>query len=294
MPIAVLRWSALGDIAAALPVLRACMPSHELTIITTPLGQALMADEWDRFLILENKHWHSQIQLWRQLWRRFEVIVDLQSNDRSRLLTHLSACPVVNSTGVNLNQPVTAIFHAIAHQSGYFKPLDTQWKADRERSYIVLNAGSSAGWPSKRLPLAQWQTFSQLLWERYGLPFLWTGATEERDYIETVSRHCVGRGEVVAGKTTLPELKQLLTQAWLTLSTDSGPMHLSAAQKTPTIGLFGATNWIRSAPFGPWSTVLFDPVYYPSGQPPAQNQRQLGPYYDHIRLEPALERLGLL
>lgn len=289
MNTAVLRFSALGDIAAALPVLRACRDN--LTIVTSPLGKALLRDEFDQFLVLGDKTVRQQFNLLKHLWRQFDGIVDLQSNDRSRLLSRLAFCPVVNSTGVNLNQAVTAIFYEIACKTPHFAPLDVGF-TPKERSYIVLNVGSSAGWSSKRLPLAQWRAFSGLLWERYHLKFMLTGAIDELDYVQTVAKQLVGECEVVAGKTDIQGLKQLLRHAYLTVSTDSGPMHLSAVQKTPTIGLFGATNWIRSAPFGPWSTALFDPVCYPNAQPPLANKKIPGAYYDHISLEQGLQRLA--
>jgi ADP-heptose:LPS heptosyltransferase len=69
-------------------------------------------------------------------------------------------------------------------------------------------------------------------------------------------------------------------------------MQISAAMKTPTIGLFGATNWERSAPFGPWSRTVYDQTFYPDGVPPAVNSQACRPYYDHNDIAPALESLA--
>ena len=87
-------------------------------------------------------------------------------------------------------------------------------------------------------------------------------------------------------------MKALLGGAFLTISTDSAAMHISAAQKTPTIGLFGATNWLRSAPLGPWATALYDRTRYPDGRPPIPNLEAPGPYYDGIDLNEGLARLA--
>ena len=44
---------------------------------------------------------------------------------------------------------------------------------------------------------------------------------------------------VLAGKLTLNETACLFQKGILTVSNDSGPLHLSSAMGTPTIGLFG-------------------------------------------------------
>lgn len=287
--VGIIRFSALGDIASTIPVVRAC--KHAPVLITSPLGKAIYEDECGEFLVLHGKRFREVFRLLTALRRsRFDMIVDLQSNDRSKMLTALAMAPRVNSAGINQQQQTTRILSDIAHRTDCFGPIDMTPET-REKSYIVLNVGSSEKWRSKRLPDHKWIEFSRRLIDRFNLTFVLTGSGEEREYVEHIARQLPGRVEVVAGKTTIQELKQLLGNACLTVSTDSGPMHLSAVQKTPTIGLFGATNWIRSAPFGPWSVALYDPVYYASGQPPANSQLVMDDYYRNIRIEEGLEAL---
>ncbi len=287
--VGVIRFSALGDIASTLPVVRAC--KYPPVIITSPIGQALYRDECDSFIVMRNKSVKEGFRVLAEIWRnRFDVIVDLQSNDRSRAITALAMTSRVNSTGINQQQQTTKILSDIAQRTDCFNPLDVI-PEKREKSYIVLNVGSSEKWRSKRLPEHKWREFSRLLLARFDLPFVLTGSEDECDYVQHIARLVPGKVEVVAGKTTIQELKQLLKNACLTLSTDSGPMHLSAVQKTPTIGLFGATNWIKSAPFGPWSVALYDRVYYADGQPPSGSQLAVDDYYHNIRIEEGLEAL---
>ena len=170
-------------------------------------------------------------------------------------------------------------------------PLDFTF-APKPRDYIVLNVGSSAAWLSKRLPDAKWREIGALLHERFGLPFVFTGSADEREYVAGIARRLPGRAENRAGQTSIQQLKHLLADAYLTVSTDSAAMQISAAMKTPTIGLFGATNWIRSAPFGSWSRVVYDKTHYPDGIPPAVNSRECRAYYDHIDISDALQSLA--
>ena len=44
------------------------------------------------------------------------------------------------------------------------------------------------------------------------------------------------------------------------LSSDTGPMHIAAAQKTPTIGLFCPNTPVRFGPLGKKNSYVYKPV----------------------------------
>jgi len=289
--VGVMRFSALGDLAAALPVLRAMQPVP--TIITSPLGRELFQDEFPDFIVLANKSGRAAIRCIRDVRaRHFDCLVDLQCNDRSRLLRTLAGRgAVLTNHGIPSWRPTTNVLYDVVQPTGCVGPLDLSF-TPKTRTFIVLHVGSSPAWASKRLPLRKWEEISRCLHDRFGLPFVLTGAPDEQPYVIEVARSLVGSTEVVAGKTSVPELKRLLADAWLTVSTDSGPMHLSAAMKTPTIGLFGPTNWIRSAPFGPWAVALYDRVFYPTGEPPWPNRRDAADYFQQLDITAGLTKLA--
>ena len=60
----------------------------------------------------------------------------------------------------------------------------------------------------------------------------------------------------LAGMTTLRELACLYELADIVVSTDSGPMHLSAAVGTPTVALFGPTDPSRTGPYGEGHAII--------------------------------------
>ena len=60
-----------------------------------------------------------------------------------------------------------------------------------------------------------------------------------------------------AGKTNLREFAYLLTKFIIFISNDTGPMHLSAAMGTKTIGLFGPNLPERFAPFGEENIAIY-------------------------------------
>ena len=291
MSIAVIRFSALGDIASALPYIRALREGP--TLITSGMGAGLLQDEFPDIHVLKSKRIRDVFSLVCELRKqRFDHLIDLQNNDRSRLLRSLtSARAKISSKGMPGGVPNLDNFHRIMMPSGLLQEPDTSF-TPKPCDYIVLNVASSSKWHAKRLPVAKWQQFAALLHDRYGLPFKLTGGADERDYVAEVAAQLPGECENVAGQTSLVELKLLLRNAFLVVSTDSAAMQLAAAEKTPTIGLFGCTNWVRARPFGPWSTVLYDKAVYPDDQPPPVSIETPGAYYDGIDLADGLTALA--
>lgn len=288
---AVIRFSALGDIAYTMPFLRAL--NVRPLIITTAMGRELLKDEFDEFLLLKGKRLTDVLALVAQIRKlRFDILIDLQNNDRSWAIDSLSGAKnKFTNKGMPRGVPTLDNMMRILQPTGLLDELDTTFEP-KPREYIVLNTGSSEAWKSKRLPDHKWQEFAALLLERYNLPFVLTGGPDEADYVAALAGKLPGEVRNMAGKTSLQELKKLLGGAFLTVSTDSAAMHISAAMKTPTIGLFGATNWIRSAPLGPWTTVLYDRTVYPAGKPPVPNRTESGTYYETIDLNAGLHFLS--
>ncbi|BAF70546.1 glycosyltransferase family 9 protein [Nitratiruptor sp. SB155-2] len=285
MKIGVYRFSALGDIAASIPVLHAF--EQKPVILTSPIGYELLKDEFDEIVVLKSKNVLDIAKfIWEMKRRKVSCFIDLQNNDRSKFIRFFFHH--IGNEGVSFNQSVTHIFYDIAKKATYLKSLDTTFKK-KEPTYIVLNTGSSPKWISKRLPIHKWKEISQILYTRFGLPFILTGDSNEKEYVQEVAKHIVGAKEVIAGKTSIGDLKRVLKEAYLCISTDSAPMHIAAVQKTPTIGIFGATNWIVSAPFGPWSTAIWDEVQFQS--PSKKNLLAVGNYYENIDIEKGLKKI---
>jgi len=282
---AVMKFSALGDIASVLPLLRVIEPKP--CIITSLLGKAFLEDEFSDFLVLPSKSTVSHIRLIRDIRkRRFANLIDLQGNDRCRFLSALSGSIVHNGYDPNSRHRPYSPWVRELQQQARERLVFTK----KSRSYIILNTGSSAKWASKRLPVAKWVEFAGLLNDRYGLPFRLTGSADEVDYVTDIARQLPGNVEVVAGKTSLTDLKKIIRDAFLTVSTDSAAMHISAVEMTPTIGLFGATPWERFN-YLPWTVALYDRIYYRDAAQPTKSLAEIRNYYDHIHLEDGLAAL---
>jgi ADP-heptose:LPS heptosyltransferase len=83
-----------------------------------------------------------------------------------------------------------------------------------------------------------------------------TGAPDDFYEIEKI-RFLMNHGAVnLAGKTSLKTLAALYKKAELLLTTDTGPMHIAAAIKTPVVALFGPTAPWRTGPYGDGHQVI--------------------------------------
>jgi heptosyltransferase-2 len=109
----------------------------------------------------------------------------------------------------------------------------------RPAEYCVFAVGASH--PTKHYPMPQWVDLADIVNHELGIRVV---IVEENryDYLNLFDPlRDSGRLQVITG-LQLPVLAELLSSASLTISNDSGIMHLSAAVGTPTVGLFGPTH----------------------------------------------------
>lgn len=118
-----------------------------------------------------------------------------------------------------------------------------------KKDHIVVNINSEA--QSRRLTVPKAVEELNLLRQHTDANIVLIGAPKERAFIEEViaQLHTTKGFENVAGKTTLPQLVEVLASARVMLSTDSGPAHLANALGTHTVVLFGAGNEANTAPY---------------------------------------------
>jgi lipopolysaccharide heptosyltransferase II len=131
------------------------------------------------------------------------------------------------------------------------------------RPLVVVHPGCSM--PARTYP---WELYAEvigLLVQRLGASVLVTGASDERELVERVCAATPddARGSVypLAGSLGFPELCALIGMADVTITNNTGPMHIAAALKTPVVALFALTN--PPERWGPWrvaSRVLYHEV----------------------------------
>ncbi len=121
---------------------------------------------------------------------------------------------------------------------------------------VLIHAGASGRWPSKRWPIEYFQELAMAL-ENRGLTIIWLGGELERDLN---SRLAGATGIDASAVFSLAELVALGRHAAFALSNDSGPMHLLSSTSLPVYAFFGPTDWQRSHALGQAAHVLVNPV----------------------------------
>lgn len=107
-----------------------------------------------------------------------------------------------------------------------------------------------ARWESKRWPAQRWADLVAAM-QPEGLPRpVLLGGPDERGFAARIRAACPVPLIDLIGQTTLRELTALISVAELVVCHDSGPMHIAAALKRPTVALFGPTNPARTGPYG--------------------------------------------
>jgi ADP-heptose:LPS heptosyltransferase len=115
----------------------------------------------------------------------------------------------------------------------------------------LLHLGVSS--PTRRWPLERWAIVADAQ-RRAGRRVVLTGAMADRPDGLVIARWAgLPEEDVLAGRTTLPELMALIAAAGRLVSGDTGAAHLATAFGTPSVVLFG--------PVGPdrWGPPADDP-----------------------------------
>ncbi len=105
-------------------------------------------------------------------------------------------------------------------------------------------------WAYKEWPLDNWRDVGAWLYKEHGLPAVLVGSAGERHRAEELAKNCSGKMIDMAGETTLGELAALLSISRLHVGVDSAAPHIAAAVGTPTISIYGPSDWRDWAPVG--------------------------------------------
>jgi lipopolysaccharide heptosyltransferase I len=291
--ILLVRLSAVGDVVHGLPVLcalREHLPAAHLAWAVHPPAAGLLRghpalDE----LIVVPRPWRPFLSALGRLRTRtvpFDVSLDLQGLSKSALVAWAAGARrrigFAGAEGrelsawLNNERAQAAGVHVIDRTLTLLRPLGIasprvryglpRFAAAEELAervvdenglrddFAVINPG--AGWPSKRWPRPRFAEVARHLHRRWGLGSLvvWAGS-EERAWAEEIVASA-GPGAQLAPPTTLPQLAAVLRRACLFVSSDTGPLHLAAAEDIPCVALFGPTAAARNGPYGPQHEVV--------------------------------------
>ncbi len=169
--------------------------------------------------------------------------IGFKGNWRTFLFTHAYSKPV----GLHRVEAYKSVLENYTKTKLPAVPIQLKHSFKKE-NYIVVNINSEAS--SRRLTEEKAVELLSVLQRAVPQRIILIGAPKEVPFIHGVLKKLGETGfDNRAGKTTLPQLAELLAAAKLLLTTDSGPAHLANALGTHTIVLFGAGNEQHTAPY---------------------------------------------
>jgi ADP-heptose:LPS heptosyltransferase len=107
--------------------------------------------------------------------------------------------------------------------------------------WVTMNPFSR--WSYKEWGLLKWVRIIDWLWGEFRIAVVIVGAPVERERIEGLVGSCAEKVYNLAGKTTLAELAGVLQRSRLHIGVDSAAPHIAAAVGTPTVTLYGPSDW---------------------------------------------------
>ncbi len=281
MRILIVKTSSLGDILQTFPVvatLKKAFPDCTIDWVVEKGGAPLIMahPQIDQALIVDSKTWGKLPSLFQQIksvrGKKYDVLLDMQSNSKSALITLLAKakrkigfgvktrrewpnllvtnekydCPIGRNRRLDYLYLVEAAFNIapVLEEKVELKI------SDEEKEFLKTFPPS----PTLVAPGSMWKNktvknepLAQFLKQLEG-PFLfsWGSAAEK----ETVTALAEQVGGTVLPKLSLPLLQRVMGQCKLVVSADSLPLHLAGTAGIPTYSYFGPSSSQVFRPLG--------------------------------------------
>jgi lipopolysaccharide heptosyltransferase II len=120
---------------------------------------------------------------------------------------------------------------------------------------LVINPGATNS-SAKRWPAERFAKTADSLGERQAFQTVIVGTRGDKPIAEDVARQMRTHAAVIAGETSIAELKGVLACARLVISNDTGTSHVSAALGVPTVVVFGPTEHVSTRPLSRRAAVV--------------------------------------
>jgi len=304
--ILILLHGSIGDVTRALPLaslIRQRFPQSVLAWAVEPAALPLVEHYRgvDEVIVFDRRRWWKSFGPFIRKIRshRFDLVLDLQRHLKSGLISrwsgapyrlgfHRSDCKEFNWVFNNhFIPPVGDQVPKIEHYMRFAEHLDItpqpiRWQMEltpqdtlRVKEYLQQVTGDfavlfvGARWESKQWFASQIAACATEIQRRYGFSVVLLGSQADEGLANEAEAAVVGRVHNWVGRTSLREAVGIISQAKVCIGPDTGLMHLSAAVGTPVISLWGATNPMRTGPYGYDDLVVkgradCSPCYRPS------------------------------
>lgn len=129
------------------------------------------------------------------------------------------------------------------------------WEEQKLNGANVVAVNFSGGWATKQWHLNKWAKVVNYLIEKQNARVLVLWGPGEKDKALELQKLTKNKSLLIP-PTNLKQLAAILKKTKLMVTSDSGPMHIAAAMKTPCVALFGPTNPNLQGPYGNIHTIV--------------------------------------
>ncbi len=283
--IAIVRFSALGDVLLAVPAVRSLQrsfPNATITWITSPLAYSLLQGlEGINFEVYDKPRSLRDYRAFYRAYRKrtFDVVLAMQANLRINLLYPALNAPIkigfdrtraregqwlfCNQRIHYTNSHLADSFLAFAEKLGA-NTIDIEWNLPISYDEQTWAREQLKHLPKPLIAIHPFASKQERNWifDRYaeviqtavatwGTGVLLTGgnALIEKDFCARLTNIAPSHTMSLCGQTTPKQLAAILSQADVLIAPDTGPVHIARAMNTPVIGLYAVASPALSGPY---------------------------------------------
>ncbi|MGI8789168.1 MAG: lipopolysaccharide heptosyltransferase I [Pyrinomonadaceae bacterium] len=144
-----------------------------------------------------------------------------------------------------------------APENDFEFPIFTDANHRQEAAKIIEQAGENyallnpaGGWTTKLWSAEKFGALADKFWEENNLTSIITTAPNEIELAQRVLQNS-RTGKTLLAQPTLKGFYELAKRAKIYIGGDTAPTHLAIAAQTPTVGIFGPTEWWRNGSTNP-------------------------------------------
>jgi heptosyltransferase II len=290
--ILIIKWGGMGDIIISTAIIEDILksfPNAKVDINTLPQWQIIFKNH-----LGINKIWGSKnkkgintlIHLYKWIkivkMSNYDLIIDLQTNDRSRI--YLSVLKLLSNkikyiignhavkpysifpkTRIKITNPFQMMqrtINSIGIKSNTFSPKIYTSKKDsvssksilkgnflKKNNFVVLICGSNKRGKNKRWGAKNFNSLADLIKKKFKYKSVLIGGPDDINECLSISK----KDKTIinlCNKTNLIELIEIFSNARFIISNDTGTAHLASSTKTPMIVITGPTDPKKVKPFG--------------------------------------------
>ncbi len=139
----------------------------------------------------------------------------------------------------------------------YIDKILSQNRIRKKKPIVAININSSNFAIARRWPKENFAKLADMIVGKLKENVVFIGSKADMAEVQSTIDMMKNPALNLAGKTNLEELAALLKKCTVFISNDSGPLHIAAAENTPTISFFGPETPVLYGPIGDQHIIFY-------------------------------------